>query len=60
MEPGMRDTVYLHCGPLKGQQEEAKARWKDLDWMPWASEKSPNAKVILNGNFLKKASLDLP
>lgn len=60
MEPGMRDTEYLYSGPLEGQQDEAKERWNDLEWMPWASENSPNAKIIKNGQFLRRPIRDLP
>ncbi len=60
MEPGMRDTEYLYSGSLEGQQDEPKSRWRDLEWMPWASENSPDAKVILNGQFLRKPIRDNP
>ena len=45
--PGMRDTdapAYLFANPPKWDK-----LWGDFDKMPWASEKSINAKVVRNG-----------
>jgi hypothetical protein len=47
-EPGMRDTDTLH----PGEADRAAGRmWHNRrDW-PWASERSPRAKVALNGEI---------
>lgn len=58
-EPGMRDTISLHAtldgahalrtyGPL----------WNSLMKLPWASEESPGAKVIHNGQIIRQPEFD--
>ena len=52
-EPGMRDTK--NTSPMLGWAEQQKAigpLWKDLNRLPWASEKSPHAKVAINGSIV--------
>jgi hypothetical protein len=42
--PGMRDTdapAYIYANP-----HQFDVLWSDLAKMPWASEKSPHAKVV--------------
>jgi hypothetical protein len=45
--PGMRDTDAPH--PLFGNPYRFDKVWGDFKKMPWASENSINAKVVLNG-----------
>lgn len=47
MAPGMRDTdapAELYSNPRRWD-----SMWSDFSKLPWASEKSPNAKVARNG-----------
>ncbi len=49
--PGMRDTdapAYLFANPHQLDQ-----LWSNFDQMPWASERSPHAKVVKNGRVLR-------
>ena len=50
--PGMRDTdtpAYLFANP-----HEYDRLWNDLHAMPWASEVSTHAKVVMNGHVLPR------
>jgi hypothetical protein len=50
MLPGMKVTESTI---ESGSGEEAQRRWLAVKGDPWASEKSPGAKVALNGNIIK-------
>jgi len=49
-EPGMRDTTALFAGEA---DREAGRLWPDLQTWPWASERSPRAKVAFNGVIVR-------
>lgn len=58
-EPGMRDTDSTSkMLTWELQQQEIGPIWKDLKRLPWASERSPNAKVFMNGKIIKKPKID--
>lgn len=57
-EPGMRDTN--NTSPVlswAAQQSTYGPIWNNLKKLPWASEKSPHAKVVLNGTIVRGAKL---
>lgn len=59
-EPGMRDTKETSRFLSWQQQQKHIGRaWNDLTRLPWASEKSPNAKVVRNGVVLKQPLTDI-
>ena len=50
MLPGAK---FLGSTQPSGSPEEEARRWLQVKGDPWASEKSPQAKVALNGNIIK-------
>lgn len=58
-EPGMRDTNNTSPSLTWAQQQDTYGPiWKDLKTLPWASETSPNAKVAVNGNIIRKPNYE--
>jgi hypothetical protein len=51
-EPGMRDTLDTYP-TAKGAVSPFGKRWNDLNQLPWASETSPGAKVVENGQIMR-------
>jgi len=57
-EPGMRDTSNIYPAMSWAQQQSTYGPiWKDLKKLPWASERSPHAKVVHNGTIVRGANL---
>ena len=51
-EPGMRDTDAQASGEA---DKQAGRKWSNLAVWPWADERSPRAKVALNGSIIRGA-----
>lgn len=56
-EPGMRDTDVEYAGFGPGANDPTTRRlgemWPNLQAMPWASERSPHAKIALRGLIVR-------
>jgi hypothetical protein len=50
-EPGMRDTPFVSKFSDK-EKSFIENNWDDLKTLPWASEKSANAKVVMDGQII--------
>ena len=57
-EPGMRDMPEEFHSLPKQRREAACGRiWNNLGRLPWASETSPNAKIVRNGRIIPEPAM---
>jgi hypothetical protein len=59
-EPGVRDTGDRYALVGKNPDLSYAPLWKNLQKMPWFSEMSPNAKVVLNSRVLQYPVGEVP